>query len=115
MRKILKNFAGKDIALAVVAVAFIVASVWMELTIPEYMSEITVLVQTPGSTMRDILIAGGKMLLYAFGSLVATVIISVCAAKLAMTLGTTLRARLFHKVQSFSMEEIGHFPRRQPS
>jgi ATP-binding cassette subfamily B protein len=109
MRKILKNFAGKDIALAVVAVAFIVASVWMELTIPEYMSEITVLVQTPGSTMRDILIAGGKMLLYAFGSLVATVIISVCAAKLAMTLGTTLRARLFHKVQSFSMEEIGHF------
>jgi ATP-binding cassette subfamily B protein len=109
MRKILKNFAGKDIALAVVAVAFIVASVWMELTIPEYMSEITVLVQTPGSTMRDILIAGGKMLLYAFGSLVATIIISVCAAKLAMTLGTTLRARLFHKVQSFSMEEIGHF------
>jgi ATP-binding cassette subfamily B protein len=109
MRKILKNFAGKDIALAVVAVAFIVASVWMELTIPEYMSEITVLVQTPGSTMRDILIAGGKMLLYAFGSLVATVIISVCAAKLAMTLGTTLRAKLFHKVQSFSMEEIGHF------
>jgi ATP-binding cassette subfamily B protein len=109
MRKILKNFTGKDIALAVVAVAFIVASVWMELTIPEYMSEITVLVQTPGSTMRDILIAGGKMLLYAFGSLVATVIISVCAAKLAMTLGTTLRAKLFHKVQSFSMEEIGHF------
>jgi ATP-binding cassette subfamily B protein len=109
MRKILKNFAGKDIALAVVAIAFIVASVWMELTIPEYMSEITVLVQTPGSTMRDILIAGGKMLLYAFGSLVATVIISVCAAKLAMTLGTTLRAKLFHKVQSFSMEEIGHF------
>jgi ATP-binding cassette subfamily B protein len=109
MRKILKNFAGKDIALAVVAVAFIVASVWMELTIPEYMSEITVLVQTPGSTMRDILIAGGKMLLYAFGSLVATIIISLCAAKLAMTLGTTLRARLFHKVQSFSMEEIGHF------
>jgi ATP-binding cassette subfamily B protein len=109
MRKILKNFTGKDIVLAVVAVAFIIVSVWMELTIPEYMSEITVLVQTPGSTMRDILITGGKMLLYAFGSLVATVIISVCAAKLAMTLGTTLRARLFHKVQSFSMEEIGHF------
>jgi ATP-binding cassette subfamily B protein len=109
MLKILKNYTKKDLALAVLAVAFVVVSVWMELTIPEYMSEITLLVQTPGSQMSDIFIAGGKMLLYAFGSLIATVIISVCAAKLAMELGTTLRGRLFHKVQSFSMEEIGHF------
>jgi ATP-binding cassette subfamily B protein len=109
MLKILKNFTRKDLALALFAVVFVVISVWMELTIPEYMSEITLLVQTPGSQLSDILIAGGKMLLYALGSLVATVIISVCAAKLAMGLGTTLRSRLFHKVQSFSMEEIGHF------
>jgi ATP-binding cassette subfamily B protein len=109
MLKILKNYSKKDWALAAFAVVFIVASVWMELTIPEYMSEITRLVQTPGSEIRDILIAGGKMLLYAFGSLVATVIISICASKLAMKLGTKLRGRLFHKVQSFSMEEIGHF------
>jgi ATP-binding cassette subfamily B protein len=109
MLKILKNFTKKDFGLAVLAVAFIVVSVWMELTIPEYMSEITLLVQTPGSTMSDIFVAGGKMLLYAFGSLIATIIISICAAKLAMELGTTLRGRLFHKVQSFSMEEIGHF------
>jgi ATP-binding cassette subfamily B protein len=109
MLKILKNFTQKDLALAALAVVFIVLSVWMELTIPEYMSEITLLVQTPGSEMSDIFIAGGKMLLYAFGSLVATVVISVCAAKLALELGTTLRGRLFHKVQSFSMEEIGHF------
>jgi ATP-binding cassette subfamily B protein len=109
MLKILKNFTKKDLVLAALAVVFIVISVWMELTIPEYMSEITILVQTPGSTMADIFIAGGKMLLYAFGSLIATIIISFCAAKLAMELGTTLRGRLFHKVQSFSMEEIGHF------
>jgi ATP-binding cassette subfamily B protein len=109
MLKILKNFKGKDFGLAILAAAFIVLSVWMELKIPEYMSEITLLVQTPGSEMSDIFTAGGTMLLYAFGSLVATVIISVCAAKLAMGLGTTLRGRLFHKVQSFSMEEIGHF------
>jgi ATP-binding cassette subfamily B protein len=109
MLKILKNFTTKDLALAVLAVAFIVLSVWMELTIPEYMSEITLLVQTPGSKMSDIFTAGGKMLFYAFGSLVATIIIAFCAAKLAMTMGTTLRGRLFHKLQSFSMEEIGHF------
>jgi ATP-binding cassette subfamily B protein len=109
MLKILKNFSKKDLALAVLAVAFIVLSVWMELTIPEYMSEITVLVQTEGSRLSDILAAGGKMLFYAFGSLVCTVVIAVCAAKLAMDLGTTLRGRLFHKVQSFSMGEIGRF------
>jgi ATP-binding cassette subfamily B protein len=109
MRKILKNYEKKDWALAALAVVFIVASVWMELTIPEYMSEITKLVQTPGSKMSDIFIAGGKMLLYAFGSLITTILISICAAKLAMELGTTLRGKLFHKVQSFSMEEIGHF------
>jgi ATP-binding cassette subfamily B protein len=109
MLKILKNYKKKDLAFAAVAVVFIILSVWMELTIPEYMSEITRLVQTPGSEMSDIFAAGGKMLLYAFGSLIATVIISICAARLAMELGTTLRGRLFHKVQSFSMEEIGHF------
>jgi ATP-binding cassette subfamily B protein len=109
MLKILKNYKKKDLALAALALVFIVASVWMELTIPEYMSEITQLVQTPGSEMSDIFVAGGKMLLYAFGSLITTILISVCAAKLAMELGTILRGRLFHKVQSFSMEEIGHF------
>lgn len=109
MLKIFKNYTKKDLALIILAIAFIVISVWMELTIPEYMSEITMLVQTPGSKMSDILAAGGKMLLYAMGSLVATVVTSICAAKLATGLGTTLRGRLFHKVQSFSMEEIGHF------
>lgn len=109
MLKILKNFTKKDLALVAVAIAFIVVSVWMDLTMPEYMSEITVLVQTPGSEMSDILLAGGKMLMYALGSLVATVVTSICAARLATGLGATLRGRLFHKVQSFSMEEIGHF------
>lgn len=109
MLKIFKNYTKKDLALVIMAIAFIVISVWMELTIPEYMSEITMLVQTSGSRMSDILAAGGKMLLYAMGSLVATVVTSICAAKLATGLGATLRGRLFHKVQSFSMEEIGHF------
>ncbi|MGM9607636.1 MAG: ABC transporter ATP-binding protein [Oscillospiraceae bacterium] len=109
MRKLLKNFTKKDWAYAVLALAFIVVSVWMDLTMPEYMSEITMLVQTPGSKMSEILSAGGKMLLYALGSLAATVATSICAARLATGLGATLRGRLFHKVQSFSMEEIGRF------
>ncbi len=109
MLKILKNFTKKEMLLIAVAIAFIVVSVWLELAIPDYMSEITKLVQTPGSEMSEILITGGKMLLLALGSLISTVITSVCSARLAAGLGFTLRGKLFHKVQSFSMEEIGKF------
>ena len=109
MIKIFKNFKKKEVIVLVLSVVFIVLSVWMEMTMPEYMSEITILVQTPGSDMSEILTAGGKMLLFALGSLAATVATSLCAAKLAAGLGATLRGRMFHKVQEFSMEEIGHF------
>lgn len=109
MLKILKNFTKKEWLLIGIATAFVVISVWMDLTIPDYMSEITMLVQTPGSEMSEILTVGLKMLLYAFGSLAATVITSVCAARLAAGLGLTLRGKMFHKVQSFSMGEIGRF------
>ncbi|MGN0611757.1 MAG: ATP-binding cassette domain-containing protein, partial [Ruminiclostridium sp.] len=109
MLKLLRKLTKQQWALAVLAVAFIFVSVWAELTMPEYMSEITVLVQTEGSQMSDILIAGGKMLSFALISLVATVMVSVCAARIATGLGATVRGLLFRKVQSFSMEEIGHF------
>ena len=76
---------------------------------PDYMAEITTLVQTAGSTMGEILSAGGMMLVCSLGSLAASVVTAICAARIAATLGATLRGRLFSKVQSFSMEEIGRF------
>lgn len=109
MLKILKNFRKQECALVILAIAMIVVSVWAELTMPEYMSEITILVQSSGSEMSDIIAAGAKMLMYALISLMATVATSICSARLATGLGATLRGRLFHKVQSFSMEEIGRF------
>lgn len=109
MIKLLKNLRVKEWLLAGVALIFIVLQVWMDLTMPDYMSEITRLVQTPGSEMADILVAGGKMLLFALGSLLASVVTAVCAAKIATNFGATTRSKLFRKVQSFSMEEIGQF------
>lgn len=109
MLKLLKKFTKTEIALSLVAIVFIVTQVWLELTMPDYMSEITVLVQTPGSEMQDILSAGGKMLLCAFGSLVASVITAICASRIASNFSANLRGLLFNKVQSFSMEEIGLF------
>lgn len=109
MLKLFKNFRKREWMLAGISLAFIVLQVWMDLTMPDYMSEITTLVQTPGSEMADILIAGGKMLLFALGSLVASVATAICAAKIASEFAAILRSKLFRKVQSFSMEEIGRF------
>lgn len=109
MLKLFKNLRRQELGLAAVSLLFIVAQVWLDLTMPEYMADITALVQTAGSTMGEILSAGGKMLLCALGSLAASIATAVCAAKIASAFGGTLREKLFRKVQSFSMEEIGHF------
>lgn len=109
MLKLLKNFTKKEWILASGALVFIILQVWMDLTMPDYMSEITILVQTEGSAMRDILLAGGKMLACALGSLAASVATAVCSARIATNFAAAVRGKVFDKVQSFSMEEIGHF------
>lgn len=109
MVKLLKKLTWKDFILAAVAFVFIIVQVWLSLTMPDYMSEITKLVQTKGSKMNDILIAGGKMLACALGSLLAAVCTLICASKISSNFSANLRGQVFHKVQSFSMEEIGNF------
>lgn len=109
MLRLLKNLTRKEWTFAFLALVFIILQVWMDLTMPDYMSEITILVQTEGSAMQDILIAGGKMLACALGSLAASVVTAICASKIAANFSASLRSKLFNKVQSFSMEEISHF------
>lgn len=109
MLKLFKNLKKAEWTLAAVSGVFIIMQVWLDLTMPEYMAQITSLVQMPGNSMKEILLAGAKMLLCALGSLAASVVTTICAAKIAVTFGGTLREKLFRKVQSFSMEEIGRF------
>ncbi len=109
MLKLLKYLTKQDWGFAVLALVFIVAQVWLDLTMPDYMSQITTLVQTQGSAMSDILIAGGKMLACALGSFAASIIAAICAARIAANFSATLREKLFDQVQSFSMAEIGKF------
>ncbi len=109
MLKLLKLLKKKQWALAAVSVFFVVTQVWLELTMPDYMADITRLVQIDGSTMQEILTAGGKMLACALGSLIASILTAICATRIAATFSAALREKLFRKVMSFSMEEIGHF------
>lgn len=109
MIKIFKNLTKKEILLIIIAIAFIVIQVWLDLKLPDYMSEITILVQTPGSEMKDIISSGGKMLACAFGSIISAIIVAVIAAKVAVNFSANIRDKVFSKVQDFSMEEIGKF------
>ncbi|MFT4144024.1 MAG: ABC transporter ATP-binding protein [Mobilitalea sp.] len=109
MIKILKRLKASEWLQALVSLVFIVSQVWLDLRLPDYMSEITTLTQTPGSEMSDIWLAGGKMLLCALGSLVSAIIVGFFAARIAASFSQRLRSQLFSKVDSFSMEEINRF------
>ena len=109
MLKLIKNFNKKDWGLVFVSVVLIVFQVWLDLKMPDYMSEITKLVQTEGSAMSDILKNGGFMLLCAFGSLLAAVIVGYFVSHLSSSFSMKLRKKLFTKVESLSMHEIKQF------
>jgi len=109
MFKLIKNFKKKDWLIVLVSILLIVTQVWLELKMPDYMSKVTVLVQTEGSKMSEILKNGGYMLLCAFGSLVGAVIVGYLIALLAAGFSKDLRLKLFRKVESLSMSEIKEF------
>ena len=109
MLKLLKNFNKKDYLLMLFCFLLIILQVWLELKMPDYMSEITVLVQTEGSKMSDILTNGGYMLLCAFGSLVTAVVVGYFASFLSSTFSKNVRRRLFNKVEDLSMGEVKQF------
>lgn len=109
MFKLLKSFRKKEWLITIVSVCLIVMQVWLELKMPDYMSKVTILVQTEGSKMSDILINGGYMLLCAFGSLVGAVIVGYLIALLSAGFSTELRGKLFRKVEEMSMSEVKEF------
>lgn len=109
MTKLLKEFNKKDYFLVLVCTLLIIFQVWLDLRLPDYMSEITKLVQTEGSKMSDILSQGGYMLLCALGSLISAFIVGYLTSYISATFSQKTRKALFSKVQSFSMEEIKKF------
>ena len=109
MFKLFKRMRGIELSMLLGMAVFIWSQVWLELRLPDYMSTITRLVQTQGSRMGEIWKAGGLMLLCAFGSMATAILTSYLAARLASTFSHRLRHDVFHRVEDFSMEEMGRF------
>ncbi len=109
MYKLLKRMGKRELLYAFICVIFISINVYLELKIPDYMSEITILVQTEGSKMSSILKEGGYMILCAFGSLIASFVVGYFAANVAAYFGKVTRKSVFEKVGAFGTEEIKLF------
>ena len=109
MLRLLKQFNKKEFLLAIICILLIVFQVWLDLKIPDYMSEITRLVQTSGTKINDILYQGGYMLLCALFSLLAAFLVGYITSFLSATFSKNTRKLLFEKVQDFSMAEIKKF------
>lgn len=109
MLRILKHLRWKEWLLVAACVVLIVGQVQLDLALPDYMSEITRLVQTEGSQMSDILLAGGKMLLCALGSMLLTVCTTFFTTQIASRFSARLRGEMYRKVVGFSNEEINRF------
>ena len=109
MLRILKYLSKAEIGQMLIALVTIVGQVYFDLKLPDYMSDITTLVETPGSDMKDIWIAGGKMLLISLGSVACAVVTGYIAARVAASFTQRLRSLEFRKVESFGPAEMSKF------
>ena len=109
MRKLIKKLTLKQIILVFISIAFVTIQVWLDLKIPDYMNEITKLIQTPGTKIKDILNPGSYMVLCAFGSLISSIIVGYFASYIAASFAYRLRKDIFNSVEKFGMEEMKNF------
>ena len=107
--KLFKNFNKKEIMLFLVCVCLVAFGVWLDLKVPDYMSEITRLVQTEGSEMSDILVQGFYMILCSIGSLVTAIIVGYIASFLSASFSKTIRHKIFDKVENMSVAKVKKF------
>ncbi|MBE7074959.1 MAG: ABC transporter ATP-binding protein [Clostridiales bacterium] len=109
MFKILKKITKQEWLMVLLTVGLIFIQVWLDLKLPDYMGEITILIQSPSVQMSQVWQTGGMMILCALGSLVSAIGVGYIAATLASNLSSRLRELVYSKIQGFSMEEINNF------
>ena len=109
MIKIFRRLRAREWLMIGISLVFVVAQVWLELSLPDYMREITTIVTNPGGTVNEVLSKGGMMLLCTLGGVAATVVIGFFASRVAASFSQKLRRDVFSRVESFSLEELSGF------
>ena len=109
MIKLFKQMRRKEALMALFCAVLVVGQVWFELRLPDYMTQLTTLIKTPGSTSGDIWNVGVQMLLVTLGSAVLSIGCGFLAAKCASGFSFTVREKLFHHVMACGSEEMQVF------
>lgn len=108
MIKMFREMTKREVAFFVGSILFMILQVWLELKIPGYMSDITKIVTTSGTT-KEVIDIGIKMIICALGGFLVSVIIGYFSSFVGTSFEMHLRSRIFRKVQGFGMEEIKKF------
>ena len=98
MLKLLKKLKKKDFILIFISLFIITLSVYLELELPTYTKELTRLIQLADSQIEDILLTGGKMLLFALGGTICTIISGYISAYVSADLSYNVREDLFNQI-----------------
>ncbi|MGM9834781.1 MAG: ABC transporter ATP-binding protein [Bacilli bacterium] len=109
MKKLFSNLTKKDLFIIAICIVFIFCQVWLELRLPDYMSKITVLIRTEGSSIKDVLTQGLYMVLCSLGSLATAIFVGYLTTGVSSTFSMNIRKKIFDKVESFSTAEIKKF------
>ena len=109
MLKLLRKMRGREWGMAILCAALILGQIYFDLSLPDYMSSLTVLINTPGSTMSDILNTGLEMLGCTLASAVLAVICGYLTARVEAGYGYSIREEVFHKIADFGQQEMMAF------
>ena len=109
MFKLLKNLTKKDYGFIVISTLLIIFQVWLDLKLPDYMANITTIIESGTDSLSGILKNGGYMLLCAGGSLVAAIIVGYITSMISAKFSSNVRKKLYNQVENFGMEEIKKF------
>ena len=109
MFKLIRKLEPRDYVLLFCSAILIFLQVWLELKMPDYMAQITKLVQTENSDMNEILSNGGMMLLCAAGSLVMAILVSYVISTVAARFSLIIRKLLFNKVEELDYYQATQF------
>ena len=109
MIRLLKKLRRKEWLMAVICAVLVLGQIYFDLKLPDYMSNLTVLVKSSDSTMSDIMYTGAEMLGCTLASAVLCVICGYLTAKVAAGFGFSIREAVFNKIADFGQQEMNSF------
>ena len=109
MLKLLHNLRRREWTMAAACAVLILGQIYFDLSLPDYMSDLTVLIKTPDSTLADILHTGLEMLGCTLASAVLCVICGYLTAKVAAGFSFSVREAVFRKIADFGQQEMMAF------